>query len=157
MTKKTILDILFALIKANIKIRFIKRIIVSESYESFTGLMKPLITIECLKHSYVYNDTLKNVLKKEFPETNFEFLYLGEFDGLKDLPKNMWVKMTQEERDAFKEQKDPCAGCPYIKLDCANSIKSDVLDADSLPLLQINDSECQLLNDYVNGKNLHSQ
>lgn len=156
-SRNLILTILFALVKANIKLRFIKRIIISDSYELFTGNAKPLVIIECLKHSYVYTDLLENVVKNVQPDIKFEIIYLGEFDGVKDLPKNMWVKMTQEERDAHKKLKDPCTGCPYIKLDCANSIKSDVLDADSLSLLQINDSECQLLNDYVNGKNLHSQ
>lgn len=107
-------EVLIILVKANLKLRYISEIRISETYDIFTKINKPLLTIEIFKYSYA--DLIKSILK-DYP-TKIEIIYLGEYTGNTHVPKNIWVKMNKEEQEEHLSRKDPCLDCKLFKETC---------------------------------------
>jgi len=107
----------------NIKIKFINAISKVKRFNIFTQEFESFTEIEVLQHQLMFTRILKSLLPAEY-----RFTYIGEYNDTQ-IPKNMWVKMTEAERSAYKLRKNPCANC-------------------SMEFGQCRVEECQFLNKY---------
>lgn len=117
--KEKIGEILKQLVKHGFKLRYIRGIRFSEVYDTFTSNYKSIVTIEILRLEYG-SGKISNALKDL--GYNIEITYHGEYSENRPMPTNMWVKLTEEERAAYKKRKDPCLGCERISMHmCSNT------------------------------------
>jgi hypothetical protein len=114
-----IVDVLTLLVQANIKLRYIKEVKISEVYNTFTRTCKPVIILSVTNINLIKKNLIYNALAPLNETINID--YLGEYNGELKLPLNMKVKLTTQEWEEYKSQKDPCVGCSYINQEICSS------------------------------------
>jgi hypothetical protein len=128
--KEIIEEILKQLINKNFKLKFINRIELINRFNIGTSSFEDVINIEVLRHDYKYKYNLSKILTSDY---NIEVTYGGEYTGERMLPKNMWVKMNEDEKEHYLKQQNPCKGCVSEDLEIVCDIKL-----------------CDFLKDYTN-------
>jgi NAD-dependent dihydropyrimidine dehydrogenase PreA subunit len=114
-------------------------------YDMYSNEISPLIIIEVLNRSYCVSGVLETALKSL--DITIEITYLGEYTGSIRMPKNMWVKMTTAEQEAYMQRKDPCIGCELCeKNECSSTAVNAYLSTEGFgKRVSLQDCTCQSL------------